>query len=279
MGGGQEGRRREGGPPSHPLSSPRPPGSILRHRPSSCGPPLPPLQVTATAPHLRPFPDSQPVPLYPQPGPPSCPPSDRGQLWGGGGGGVWAVTAPGAWAGAGSVEALGVGGEAVGYPALMTWAPPHFPGEAGGQRCEGGAEGCPRPSGTVRVWGAPALAPPVSAQLHTLRSALPASQPRDVGRGRPLGWGWQRGYITRGARCQCVWVGGRGLSAALPALGPPVRVGWGEGEDAPASPGSPSSSTHPAAGAQKRRRWWGGWGCAGGRWVTCLSVFLIVVGF
>jgi hypothetical protein len=162
--------------------------------------------------------------------------------------------------------------EAGGCPARVTPPPLWLSRGAGGwgRRSPAAREGCSRPSGTVGVWAARPV-PPDSAQLAPLPRPLPAG-PRGVGRGRGPGGGGLCN-ARRPGRCLGWGEGGR---LPRPARGR-SRVA-GAGEDALASPGSPSSAPappRPAAGAHQRRRW--GWRCVG-EWAARSSALLTVVG-
>lgn len=156
---------------------------------------------------------------------------------------------------------MGVGGQAGGCPAPLTPAPPHFPGEAGGRRRAGGRGGCSRPSGTGRVCAAPALAPPVPAQLP-----LPAGPGRAAWGGGAGRAGAAAGlYNAVSAGAGVFGLGGGGRLPRAPARGLSARAGWGAGEDAPASPGVSFLPTLPGSRRAGKdcpgEGGPGGWGC------------------
>lgn len=121
----------------------------------------------------------------------------------------------------------------------------------------GGARGpgrvFPGPSGAVRVWAALARRLRSRSLCATLAPPLPPSPPAGgVGRGARLGLGWRRGYVTRSAGCQGVWVGGGGC----------LR-GWGKA--GMRQPGVFFAHPHPRRRAGAGRAALVGWGVCTGR--------------
>lgn len=261
MGGGQEGRRREGDPRVAPSPPPAPPApSSAAARAAAGPPPPPPLQVTAAAPHSRPLPAAPPPPLGPRPRPPSRPPSGGGRRPGGGRRGRRGCHRAGGVGGGLGQRSLwcGCGWGGWGMPGADVTGTPSLARGSRGPAARGGLR-----AGVPGLAVLPASGLPRPWRLQPLRNSAPSARPSPPGGaawggGARSDRGWRRGYITRGAPVAVCLGWGEGAVCHAPAPGLPVRAGWGEGEDAPASPGSPFLPTHPAAGAQGRRRWGGG---------------------
>lgn len=143
---------------------------------------------------------------------------------------------------------------------------PGMPGAAGPHPslCGGSRGGCSRPSGALRVWAA------LARRLRSLRHSrsLPSPSP-------PAG-GVRRGPARPGVAAGLCNAGSAGVRALGWGKGLSAR-GWGKAR----MRRLPGGLVLPPPPPRRRRTGRDGTGGVGvcGRWGTCLSVFLIVVGF